>query len=94
MSDFPAYDDRPRTEERGLYYRVEGDYRWHFDNLKAALLYQSIPDYWDDVCPNCGNKTGISGCRCPENHRHCPNCGSTWVWKLNRQKAIIYTEFI
>lgn len=77
-----------RTEENGLYYKIEGDPRWHLDIGRAMKLkIEQVPVYWEDVCPNCGNDKHISGCRCLVNHRHCPNCGYTWHWALDKINA-------
>lgn len=72
-------------EEKGLYYKIEGDPRWHFDNERATQLRtEQVPVYWEDTCPNCGNSEHIMGCRCITNHRTCPKCGYTWHWALDK----------
>jgi len=75
--------------KQGLYYWKEGDPRRHVDVEKARKLWESIPDYWDDTCPNCGNKEQIDACRCPTSHRFCPVCKFSWHWRVNFHKACI-----
>jgi hypothetical protein len=77
-----------RTETKGLYYWIEGDERRHFDSDLAQKLQMSIPHYWDDICPVCGNKEEIQGCRCPISHRYC-KCGAQWRWDLDKANAIM-----
>jgi hypothetical protein len=74
------------TKRTGLYYWVEGDERRHFDNSLASELQATVPNYWEDTCPVCGNKENIDGCRCYINHRYC-KCGAVWHWDLDKVNA-------
>lgn len=74
-------------EDSPLYYRVEGDPRLHFDNKKAEELRATVPQYWEDTCPECENKEGIQGCRCFLSHRLCSKCGTGWRWELDKINA-------
>lgn len=78
-----------KTEEMGLYYKVKGDHRWHMDTERYNEIRKGIPSREDDTCPNCGNKEGVIGCRCPNDHRYCPECHFTYHWQVNRDKACL-----
>ena len=75
------------TKRTGVYYWVEGDGRTHYDIDMITALERTIPDYWKDICPKCGNIEKISGCRCVISHRTCPKCGTEWHWIVNRLEA-------
>jgi hypothetical protein len=77
-----------RTEEHGLYYKIEGDNRWHFDSAQANILLASKPDRAHDICPVCG-AVGCDGCRCMEDHRRCGKCHTGWQWVLDNATATI-----
>lgn len=78
-------DGRKIVEHKGIYFKLEGDPRWHTDNETITRLYQDqVPVYWEDTCPNCGNSEHISGCRCPTNHRTCPKCHYMWHWAFDK----------
>lgn len=77
-----------RTFEHGLYYKIEGDSRMHFDSTQANMLLRSVPDREHDTCPNCGD-IGCDGCRCMEDHRRCRKCGTGWKWILHNETATI-----
>ena len=78
-------------ERHGCMYRnTEGyDQRWHTDVDVIEGLRKSVPPYWQDTCPECGNKQSISGCRCVVNHRTCPECGFSWYWKVHKWKGVL-----
>ncbi len=80
------------TEQKGMYYKIEGDDRWRFDFHLAEILQNTVPYYWEDTCPSCGNKDNISGCRCAMNHRTCPICGAKWHWVLDKTNACMKVD--
>lgn len=43
------------------------------------LTYPRDSGFPSPACPKCGNRKGVSGCRCPESHCHCPECGFDWM---------------
>jgi hypothetical protein len=77
-----------RIFEHGLYYKLEGDSRMHFDSVQANILLASIPNLAHDKCPKCGS-TKLNQCRCPENHRFCSDCKTQWRWILDNATATI-----
>lgn len=78
-----------RTYINYVKYFVEGDARMHTDNQRWLELERTIPNYWEDTCPECGNKENITGCRCMLSHRTCPKCGFGWRWAVNGHKGIL-----
>ena len=78
------------VERKGFMYReLKGDVRWKLDKEAYEKARKSIPNYWEDPCPNCGNAENISGCRCIINHRTCPECGTGWYWEVKRWAGVV-----
>lgn len=78
-----------RTYIDGTHYTVEGDNRVHTDIQRVEELRKSIPTLENDACPECGNKEGLSQCRCYLDHRKCPNCGFIWRWDVDKRRGTI-----
>lgn len=85
----PKQDTRTRTFMEGVYYKVAGDNRVHQDVFMLYHLNKLIPQVQDDVCPKCGNRKGVTSCRCPDSHRYCDKCGATWRYEIDKRRAII-----
>lgn len=56
------------------------------DLKRLRELQAMIPAVDKDECYWCGNKQGLSQCRCPLSHRTCP-CGAKWRWDVDKNKG-------
>lgn len=71
-----------------LYYKKEGDTRWHLRMDKVQELYKSVPDAWDDTCPVCGEKATSWNRAFIRQARYCPN-SHKWYNEINLQTGVV-----